>query len=105
VKEDSMAQESVRNAGDLAAAEANWLVTTAPDAAERAGTYAQEQATLLSKRAQALATAANELLKEYTGRPVEGWSTDIRGYVRAHPLQIVLATIGVGYVLGKIMKR
>jgi ElaB/YqjD/DUF883 family membrane-anchored ribosome-binding protein len=100
-----MAQESVRNASDLAEVEANRLVTAAQDLAERAGTYAQEQATRLSKKAQALATAANDLLKEYTGRPAEGWTTDIRGFVRTHPLQILVATIGVGYVLGKIMKR
>jgi ElaB/YqjD/DUF883 family membrane-anchored ribosome-binding protein len=100
-----MAQEGARNLSEIAATEANRMSMAVRDVADRAGGYAQRQVTLMSERAKALATAANELVEEYTGRTAEAWTTDIRSYVRTHPLQIVLATIGVGYVLGKIIKR
>jgi len=97
-----MAQESMR---DMTEGQRNRAAVAAQDMAERAGAYAQQQATWLSDRAQGLATDANALVKQYTGRPVETWAADARGYARAHPLQMVLATIGVGYILGKILKR
>lgn len=75
------------------------------DVAERTGTYVQQQAGHLADRAQDLAQEANERLKEYTGRPLEAWTADVREFVRQHPFQAIAATIGLGYILGKFMKR
>ncbi len=33
------------------------------------------------------------------------WAADIRDFVRKHPFQALAATIGLGYVLGKVMWR
>jgi ElaB/YqjD/DUF883 family membrane-anchored ribosome-binding protein len=100
-----MAQESVRSMTDTVGERTNRVGLAAQDLAERAGAYAQERATRIAEAAQALAADANERLKEYTGRPLEAWTADARAYARAHPLQVVAATIGIGYILGKIMKR
>ena len=36
---------------------------------------------------------------------LEAWAADAREFVRAYPLYILAATIGVGYILGKITRR
>jgi ElaB/YqjD/DUF883 family membrane-anchored ribosome-binding protein len=56
-----------------------------------------------------LATEAQDMIGEQverlTGRPMESWMRDARRYVQEHPLQAVVLTIGVGFVLGKILAR
>jgi ElaB/YqjD/DUF883 family membrane-anchored ribosome-binding protein len=36
---------------------------------------------------------------------MESWTRDARRYVQQHPLQAVALTIGLGFVLGKILAR
>jgi ElaB/YqjD/DUF883 family membrane-anchored ribosome-binding protein len=56
-----------------------------------------------------LATDAQDMVGEqverFTGRPMESWMGDARRYVQEHPLQAIAITIGVGFVLGKILAR
>ena len=40
-----------------------------------------------------------------TGRSMDSWTRDARHYVREHPLQAIALTIGLGFVLGKILGR
>ena len=100
-----MAHESTENMTGMTDAQARKAAQAVQDVAERAGTYVQHQATHLADRAQDLAREANERLKAYTGRPLDDWVADIRDVVRRHPLQALAATIGLGYVLGKVMRR
>jgi ElaB/YqjD/DUF883 family membrane-anchored ribosome-binding protein len=46
-----------------------------------------------------------EQVERLTGRPMESWMRDARRYVQEHPLQAVAVTIGLGFVLGKLMAR
>jgi ElaB/YqjD/DUF883 family membrane-anchored ribosome-binding protein len=46
-----------------------------------------------------------EQVERLTGRPMESWMRDARRYVQDHPLQAVAVTIGLGFVLGKLMAR
>jgi ElaB/YqjD/DUF883 family membrane-anchored ribosome-binding protein len=46
-----------------------------------------------------------EQVERLTGRPMESWMGDARRYVQDHPLQAIALTIGLGFVLGKIMAR
>jgi ElaB/YqjD/DUF883 family membrane-anchored ribosome-binding protein len=62
--------------------------------ADRAGTYAQERAR-----------DVNDQVARLTGRSMESWTRDAGRYVREHPLQAIALTIGVGFVLGKILAR
>lgn len=100
-----MAQESIDHRVDTAETTTRKAVLAAQDVAERAGSYVQQQVTRLSEQAQGLAREANDRMKEYTGRPLDAWVDEVRTFVRAHPLQVIAATIGVGYVLGKLIKR
>lgn len=75
------------------------------DAAERAGTYVQRQVGYISDRARDLACALSGSVEGYTGRSADGWVSDVREYVRAHPLPMLGAMVGVGYILGKLMTR
>jgi ElaB/YqjD/DUF883 family membrane-anchored ribosome-binding protein len=85
------------------------LVDSARDMAERAGTYAQSSVSRLSDRAQHvagdLAEDAREQLERFTGRNVDAWASDVRRFVQERPLQAILVTAAIGYVLGKILKR
>jgi ElaB/YqjD/DUF883 family membrane-anchored ribosome-binding protein len=66
----------------------------AQEMAERAGAYVQERARDVGDRVQRL-----------TGRPMESWTQDARHFVREHPLRAIALTIGLGFVLGKILGR
>ena len=85
------------------------LVESARETAERAGSYAQASVSRLSDRAQ---DVAGDLLHDtrasverFTGRDVEAWTADLRRFVQERPLQAILATVAIGYILGKIIKR
>ena len=85
------------------------LVESARDAAERAGSYAQTSVSRLSGRAQDVAGDlvgdARAQVERFTGRDIDAWSADLRRFVQERPLQAILATVAVGYILGKILKR
>jgi ElaB/YqjD/DUF883 family membrane-anchored ribosome-binding protein len=66
----------------------------AQEAAQRAGAYAQERAREM-----------RESVERQTGRSMEAWVDDARHYVRQHPLQAIVLTIGLGFVLGKLLSR
>ncbi|MGH7340124.1 MAG: DUF883 family protein [Candidatus Rokuibacteriota bacterium] len=97
--------ERIENMTGMTDAQTRRAAHAVQEVAERTGAYVQQQASQLADRAQDLAREANERMKEYTGRPVEDWIADIRDFVRHHPFQALAATIGVGYILGKMMRR
>jgi ElaB/YqjD/DUF883 family membrane-anchored ribosome-binding protein len=92
-----------------AAAQGRRLVESARDMAERAGSYAQTSVTRLSDRAQDaagdLAGDARAQVERFTGRNLDAWTADVRRFVQDRPLQAILITVAVGYVLGKMLKR
>jgi ElaB/YqjD/DUF883 family membrane-anchored ribosome-binding protein len=85
------------------------LMESAKDAAERAGSYAQASVHRLSGRAQNVAGElvddARTQVERFTGRDLDAWTADVRRFVQDRPLQAIAITIGVGYILGKILKR
>lgn len=68
-------------------------VRTVRDAAERAGSHVRESVADLFDR-------AHELIQE-----ADGWVGDVREFVRTHPLQALAATVGIGFILGKLARR
>jgi ElaB/YqjD/DUF883 family membrane-anchored ribosome-binding protein len=64
----------------------------AQEMAERAGTYVQDRARDVGDHVERL-----------TGRSMDSWTRDARHYVREHPLQAIALTIGLGFLLGKIL--
>jgi len=52
-----------------------------------------------------LATDAREQVERFTGRDLDAWTNDLRRFVQERPLQAVLVTVAVGYVLGKMLRR
>ena len=68
-------------------------VRTVRDAAECAGSYVRESIADVFDR-------ANDLIQE-----ADGWVGDVRELVRTHPLQALAATIGIGFILGKLIRR
>lgn len=88
------------------------IVVAAQDAASRtgasvrrAGAYVQTSMAGVADRAQDLAHGANERIRGLTGRPVQAWPGAARSTVREHPLQALAATVGLGYLIGKILFR
>jgi ElaB/YqjD/DUF883 family membrane-anchored ribosome-binding protein len=86
-----MDERRLERIGDTAQRSARRMAGEAQDMAYRAGSYAQE-------RAQAM-------MERYTGRPADRWVQDARRFVQDHPLQAVAITVGLGFVLGKILAR
>jgi ElaB/YqjD/DUF883 family membrane-anchored ribosome-binding protein len=62
--------------------------------ADRAGDYVQEHARSVSEQVTRL-----------TGRSMDSWTRDARRYARHHPLQAIALTVGLGFVLGKVLAR
>jgi ElaB/YqjD/DUF883 family membrane-anchored ribosome-binding protein len=62
--------------------------------ADRAGAYAQDRAH-----------GVKDQVERLTGRSMESWTRDASWYVREHPIQAIALTIGLGFVLGKILAR
>jgi ElaB/YqjD/DUF883 family membrane-anchored ribosome-binding protein len=85
------------------------LMDSAKDAAERAGSYAQASVHRISGRAHDVAgdlvDDARVQVERFTGRNLDAWTADVRRFVQDRPLQAIAITIGVGYILGKILKR
>jgi ElaB/YqjD/DUF883 family membrane-anchored ribosome-binding protein len=51
------------------------------------------------------ARTANEQVTRLTGRSMDSWLREARDYAQQHPLQAIALTIGLGFVLGKILAR
>ena len=81
------------------------LADSAQDVASRAGDYMQKGMRQASDTAQDIADEARNRVVRLTGRPLESWTSDVRRLVSDHPLQALAITIGLGYVLGKLMQR
>ena len=55
--------------------------------------------------AEDLVDDARVHVARFTGRDLDAWIRDVRRFVQERPLQAVLATVAIGYVLGTILKR
>jgi ElaB/YqjD/DUF883 family membrane-anchored ribosome-binding protein len=73
----------------------------AGEAAARAGEAAHATGTRLAD----LAERADERVAEVTGRPAGAWLGELRALVRDHPLPAIALTLGLGYLVGKILRR
>lgn len=67
--------------------------------------HAQEMADRASAYVHGRAREMSEQVERLTGRSMESWTRDARRFVQQHPLQAVALTIGLGFVLGKILAR
>ena len=97
-----MEERRLERITDTAQRSARRLAGDAQEAAARAGGYAQERAQEMAERA---GTYANARVAQWTGRPAEAWVRDVQRFVKDYPLQAIAITIGLGFVLGKILAR
>jgi ElaB/YqjD/DUF883 family membrane-anchored ribosome-binding protein len=95
--------ERIDRMRETSEASARRFVDGAQQAATRAGAFVQSRMGDVSERAQDLAQDASARVERLTGRPVESWAADARKIVRRHPLGAMALTIGLGYILGKML--
>ncbi len=100
-----MDERRLESVSETAQQSARRIAGEAQDAAMRAGSYAQSRAQEMAGRASEYARDMDEQVERLTGRPMEAWSREARNYVRSHPMQAVAITIGLGFLLGKLMAR
>jgi ElaB/YqjD/DUF883 family membrane-anchored ribosome-binding protein len=100
-----MEDRRLESMSDTAQRNARRLAGEAQDAATRAGSYAQARAQEMADRAGEYARDMDAQVERLTGQPMEAWGRDARRYVRSHPLQAIAITIGVGFLLGKLLAR
>jgi ElaB/YqjD/DUF883 family membrane-anchored ribosome-binding protein len=95
--------ERIDRMRDTSLAGGRRLVDEAQQVASRAGAFMQSRMGDVSERAQDFAQDASARVERLTGRPIESWATDARKIVRRHPLGAMAVTIGLGYILGKLL--
>lgn len=104
-----MDERRLESIGDTAQRSARRMAADAQEMASRAGSYAQERAQEVAERAntyvQQRARDADSGLERLTGRGAESWMNDARRFVRDHPMQALAITVGLGFMLGKILSR
>jgi ElaB/YqjD/DUF883 family membrane-anchored ribosome-binding protein len=66
----------------------------AQEMADRAGSYVQERAR-----------EAGDQVERLTGRSLESWTREASHFVREHPLRAIVLTVGLGFLLGKMLGR
>jgi hypothetical protein len=49
--------------------------------------------------------AVDDTVRDYTGKPTDEWLQDVKTLMRDKPLMGAALMIGVGYALGKFMRR
>jgi ElaB/YqjD/DUF883 family membrane-anchored ribosome-binding protein len=75
------------------------------EAATRTTKYIRDGLGHATDYAQDLSSKASEQIADLTGRAPEAWTRELRSFVEQHPLKSLLITIGVGYLLGKVVRR
>jgi ElaB/YqjD/DUF883 family membrane-anchored ribosome-binding protein len=100
-----MDERRLESIGEGAQRAARRTASDAQDLAARAQERAQEAAQRAGSYVQERARDANHRLERLTGRPAESWMEDARRFVQDHPMQAVAITVGLGFVLGKILAR
>jgi hypothetical protein len=75
------------------------------DATSRTTEYVRDGLGRVADYAHDLTAKASGQIAELTGRPPEAWSRELRRFVEQHPLQSLLVTVGLGYALGKVVRR
>jgi hypothetical protein len=63
----------------------------------RAAVYARTHRGVVSEHARGLASDAGEAL--------QAWRSQTRGVMRARPLQVLAVALGIGYVIGRMLRR
>jgi ElaB/YqjD/DUF883 family membrane-anchored ribosome-binding protein len=72
------------------------------DTAARAASSMQSRLNRVSERAQGLASDAGDQISELRGS-MEPYMDQARRFVRERPLQAIAVTVGLGFVLGKLL--
>ena len=49
--------------------------------------------------------AADETVREYTGKPLGEWTEDLRAFMRERPLTGAALMMGVGYAVARFLRR
>ena len=49
--------------------------------------------------------AADETVRDYTGKPLGEWTEDLRAFMRERPLTGVALMIGVGYAVARFLRH
>jgi ElaB/YqjD/DUF883 family membrane-anchored ribosome-binding protein len=99
------AAEQLRNA---AASTVQQFRTVAEERAERLRAAADEQTGPMRAAAEAQAEHLRETAEQQWSQArthVQDWQQDLESYVRANPTKSILATFGLGLVLGLILRR
>jgi ElaB/YqjD/DUF883 family membrane-anchored ribosome-binding protein len=75
------------------------------DSASRATEYVRDGLGRAADYAQDWSAKASDQITELTGRPPEAWQRGLRSFAEQHPMKSLLITVGIGYVLGKLVRR
>jgi len=75
------------------------------ETASRTTEYVRDGLGRAADYAHDWSTKASGQIAELTGQPPEAWTRQLRSFVEQHPMKSLLITVGIGYVLGKVVRR
>jgi hypothetical protein len=79
--------------------------TTIGDAVREIKDRAQTAAGRATSYVRDAADSADQQVARITGKPLGSWTADMREWVNSYPLQSTLLALGLGYVLGRTIRR
>jgi hypothetical protein len=71
------------------------------ETAQSAAQKATEGAAYVQERLGAV----DDTVRDYTGKPLGQWAEDLKAFMRQSPLMGAALMIGVGFALGKFVRR
>jgi hypothetical protein len=89
--------DAIRRGDERAEGWAGAVQETAQGAAQKA----TEGAAYVQNRLRAV----DETVQDYTGKPLQQWTEDLQCLMREKPLMGAALMIGVGFALGKFVRR
>jgi hypothetical protein len=92
--------EAGRKSQSFSEAAEGWI-----DTAQEVARGAAQKATDGSAYVQDQLNAMDDNVRHYTGKPLGGWTEDLRAFVSQHPLTGAALIIGVGLAAAKLMRR
>ena len=71
----------------------------------RASEYAQDVTDRAGERLVDVSERASDKIADLTGRSPDAWARGLRQFVESSPLKALAVAIGLGYILGRIVRR
>jgi ElaB/YqjD/DUF883 family membrane-anchored ribosome-binding protein len=93
--------EAVRKQDEVGAGIAQGWVGAAQEMTQDATQQVTESAAYVKDRLGSM----DDTVRDYTGKPLDEWTEDLKAFIRERPLTSAVLIAGIGFVVGKLLRR